>query len=613
MKQNTTARGRNSAIKQQNSPSALYWLGLPALLAILTWFAFEPGLKNGFVDWDDLKYITENGCIQLKGKELFRNLFFGECKFVMGNYHPLTVMTYAWNFQSGKFNPEIYHRTNLILHILNTVLLFFVVYKLTSQKLFTAGFTAALFAFHPLHVESVIWAAERKDVLYTLFLLLAALAWLYMANSNLVARTTVVSVLFILSCLAKGMAVVFPLILILFLWAGNDSFNRFLKDHPIRTWINPPFIEQVIRRAGFKEFIVYFAISLFFGWMAVHSQDTQGGIRDYPQFNVLHRVILACYGFVHYLWKMIIPEGLSAVYPYPLLDENNHLPLKFNLSPLFLAGIVVIGVLSLRYAKFLAFGLLGYTACILPVLQILPVGEAIAADRYFYVSSIPLFIGIAWFIESFFQENKKTHWMVASGVAVLVSGYLFMRTREQVMVWFNDLSLFSNAVLHEPTASQAQNNIGIYWQRAKEFEKALPFYEEAVRLNPRYARAYSNMGACYYDLKRYQESIPIYHKAIQSDPTFADAWYNLGNSWYMLGKYPIAQKFYSRAIELNPYYYAAYYNRAVCKGVLGQHNDALPDYKIAAKGGHPQAQEALRRSNIRWDDAPVIPGLPKKD
>lgn len=610
MKNNTSGKTRTATIKQ-NNPSILYWLGIPALLAVLTWFAFEPGLKNGFVDWDDLKYITENGCIQLKGKELFRNLFFGECKFVMGNYHPLTVMTYAWNFQSGKFNPEIYHRTNLILHIINTMLMFWVVYKLTSRKLFTAGLSAALFALHPLHVESVIWAAERKDVLYTMFLLLAALAWLFMGKSSVVARTSVVSVLFVLSCLAKGMAVVFPLILILFLWVGDDGFNDFLKKNPIRTWVNPSFISDLVKRAGFREFMVYFSISLFFGWMAVHSQDTQGGIRDYPQFNGLHRILLACYGFVHYLWKMLIPEGLSAVYPYPLLDDNNNLPLKFNLSPLFFTGILALGIFSLRYSKYLFMGLLGYAVCILPVLQILPVGEAIAADRYFYVSSIPLFIGLAWYIESFFKEGNTTPVWIATGLAVVVSGYLFMRTREQVMVWFNDLSLFGNAVEHEPTASQAQNNIGIYWQRAKEFEKALPYYQEAVKLNPKYARAYSNMGACYYDLKRYQESLPIYHKAILSDPGFADAWYNLGNSWYMLGKYNIAKKYYAHAIDLNPYYYAAYYNRAVCKGVLGQHNDALTDYKIAAKGGHPQAQEALRRSNISWDDAAPLPGMNK--
>lgn len=612
MKTKAPVKSRNTVAKKSDNSEVLIVLILGALLGILTWFAFEPGLKNKFVDWDDLKYINENGCIQLKGKELINNLFFGECKYVMGNYHPLTVLTYAWNFQSGKFDPEVYHRTNLILHVINTLLLLLAVYKMSSGKLFTAGFAAALFALHPLHVESVIWAAERKDVLYTFFLLLALLAWLYLENSNSIFRTVLVSILFILSCLAKGMAVVFPLLLILILWITNESFNNFFKSNPIKTWLTAEFWQRLFQRSGVKEFIIYFGISLFFGWMAVHSQDTQGGIRDYPQFNVLHRILLASYGFVHYLGKMVIPEGLSAVYPYPLLDEHNTLPLKFNIAPIFLLVIGIITAFSFRFSRMLAFGILGYAICILPVLQILPVGEAIAADRYFYVASIPLFIGIAWFIEKFFQENNRMIFYGASTFAIVISGYLFMRTREQVLVWANDLSLFGNAIEHEPTASQAQNNVGIYWQRAKEFEKALPYYEAAVKLNPVYARAYSNMGACYYDLQRYKESIPIYHKAITSDPDFADAWYNLGNSWYMLGRYDIAKKFYSHAIVLNPYYYAAYYNRAVCKGVLGKHPDALVDYKVAAKGGHPQAQEALRRSNISWTDAPAIPNAPKK-
>jgi len=611
MKAKAPVKSRNTVVKKTDNSGLFILLLLGALLGILTWFAFEPGLKNKFVDWDDLKYITENGCIQLKGKELVNNLFFGECKYVMGNYHPLTVLTYAWNFQSGKFDPEVYHRTNLILHVINTLLLLLAVYKMSSGKLFTAGFAAALFALHPLHVESVIWAAERKDVLYTFFLLLALLAWLYLENSNSTFRTVLVSILFILSCLAKGMAVVFPLILILILWITNESFNNFLKNNPIKTWMSAGFWERLFQRTGVKEFTIYFCISLFFGWMAVHSQDTQGGIRDYPQFNVLHRILLASYGFVHYLWKMVIPEGLSAVYPYPLLDENNSLPMKFNIAPIFLIIIGIITAFSFRFSRMLAFGILGYAICILPVLQILPVGEAIAADRYFYVASIPLFIGIAWFIEKFFQENNRVIFYGSSTLAIVISGYLFMRTREQVLVWANDLSLFGNAIEHEPTASQAQNNVGIYWQRAKEFKKALPYYEAAVKLNPVYARAYSNMGACYYDLQRYKESIPIYHKAITSDPEFADAWYNLGNSWYMLGRYDIAKKFYSHAIVLNPNYYAAYYNRAVCKGVLGLHNDALVDYKTAAKGGHPQAQDALRRSNISWTDAPAIPNAPK--
>jgi len=595
-------KSRNTVPTQLNRQHLWILVCMAFVLGITTWFAFEPGLKNGFVDWDDLKYITENGCIQLKGKDLMNRLFFGECKYIMGNYHPITILTYAWNYQSGKFDPLVYHKMNLYLHIFNSLLIIVLGYKISGGRLFIAGAAAILFALHPVHVESVTWAAERKDVLYTAFLLLAWLAWLYLEKSNIGLRTTLVSILFILSCLSKGMAVVFPLLLLLTLWIQEENFRAFFKN-PTQNLSYIP-VDKAI------EFGVYFIIALFFGWMAVHSQDTQGGIRDYPQYGTLHKFIMANYGFVHYLWKMVWPQGLVAIYPYPILDAGV-LPLKYNIAPFIVLAIIGMVLFSLRYTRTLMFALAGYLICILPVLQILPVGEAIACDRYFYFSSIPLFLGMVWAID-YLSSGKKIAQISAASVIIIISVLLFLRTREQVLVWYNDLSLFSNVIKYEPTASQAHNNVGIYHQRQQDPATALPYYEEAIRLNPKYARAYSNMGACYYDMKKYKESVEIYRKSILSDPKFADAWYNLGNSWYMLGRYDIAQKYYSHAIKLNEYYYAAYYNRAVCKGVRGKHQEAMEDYLIAARGGHPQAQDALRRSGVSWDNrgpASKLPGM----
>lgn len=605
----TKSQPKRKVATKQNSTQQLlpYLIGI--ILALCTWVAFQPGLSNNFVDWDDLKYITENGCIQLKGKELINNLFFGQCKFIMGNYHPLTILSLAWNYQSGQFNPEVYHKTNLILHVLNTLLLYVLVMRLSSGKIFVAGVAAALFALHPQHVESVTWAAERKDVLYTFFLLLAWNSFQMLKDGNQGFRIFLVSLFFILSGLSKGMAVVLPLLLLLGLGLTDSGVKDFLRNHPLKAWFQPMVIKSIVLHPRFIEFVWYFMLSLGFGYLSILSQDTQGGIKSYPEYNVLHRIMLASYGFVHYLWKMIYPEGLSAIYPYPKIVEGA-LPLKFTIAPLIVIALGILTWLSTQFTRGILFAMLGYLLCILPVLQILPVGEAIACDRYFYVSSIPLFIGIAWAIQSVFIQEHKVKLIVASSVFTAISIVFLFLTQQQTKVWFNDLSLFGHAVEHEPMASQAQNNVGIYWQRQKEVEKAIPYYEEAVRLNPNYARAYSNMGAAYYDLKLYRESVDIYRKAITSDPGFADAWYNLGNSWYMLSRFDIAEKYYTHAISLNEYYYAAYYNRAVCKGAQGRHNEALQDYITAAKGGHPQAQDALRRAGVSWDNRAAVPDLP---
>jgi tetratricopeptide (TPR) repeat protein len=602
--------GRKAASAPKGNQQLLPYL-VAAILAALTWFAFQPGLANNFVDWDDLKYITENGCIQLKGRDLFHKLFFGECKFIMGNYHPVTILSLAWNYQSGQFNPEVYHKTNLIFHVLNTLLLYVLVMRLSSGKIFVAAVAAALFALHPQHVESVTWAAERKDVLYTFFLLLAWNSFQMLKDKEQGIRIFLVSVFFILSGLSKGMAVVLPLLMLLGLGLSDESVKQFIKKQTLRSWLQPDVLKSILQHPRFIEFTWYFVLSILFGYMAVLSQDTQGGIKSYPEYGGLHKIMLACYGFVHYLWKMVYPEGLSAIYPYPKIIEGA-LPLKFTIAPIVVVALGLLTWLSTRFTRGILFAMLGYLLCILPVLQILPVGEAIACDRYFYVSSIPLFIGIAWAVQSVWIQNHKSRLAIAGVLFLGINIVLLLLTREQTKVWFNDLSLFNHAVTHEPMASQAQNNVGIYWQRQKEVEKAIPFYEEAVRLNPTYARAYSNMGAAYYDLKQYQASVNIYRKAITSDPVFADAWYNLGNSWYMLTRFDIAEKYYAHAISLNPYYYAAFYNRAVCKGAQGRHSEALEDYITAAKGGHPQAQEALNRSGVNWNNRAAVPSLPGK-
>jgi len=605
MAKSTSVPSKNK-LQPTSKLNSIQGLGVAAIILILaTWFTFQHGIKNKFVDWDDLKYTTENGCIQALTKESFKSIFAGECKIIMGNYHPLTILSLALNYKSAKFNPEAYHKTNLYLHIANILLLLLITWRLTKST-WAASLCAGFFALHPVHVESVIWAAERKDVLYTFFMFGAWWAWLLLQKSSFQLRTIVVSILFIAACLSKGMAVIFPALLLFtegFLLSPTEK-GKFSAIAWFNNWINK---WKETKSQRLVEWGVYILIALIFGYVAIHAQDSQGGIREYPQYNALDRIVLAFYAFMHYLYKMIAPFELSAIYPYPL-QENGWMPTKFYILAL-IGFITFMGTLiSLRFTSWIALAIGGYLIIILPVLQLLPVGETIASDRYFYVSCIPLFMVIArWWP----APSKAPLKIISSIIAVAILGGWAYKSYEQVKVWNYDLSLFSHVIEVEPTASQAYNNVGIFHQKAKKPDVALPYYEEAVRLNPKYARAYSNMGACYYDKKDYKYSIVIYKKAIIADPTFADAWYNIGNSYYMIGLYSLAEKKYSRAIELNKVYYGAYYNRAVCKGIQGRHAEALVDYKIAAKGGNPQAQQALKNSGISWTDAPSVK-LPNK-
>ncbi len=343
----------------------IYWLIAGLLLTLLVYF---PSLINGFTNWDDNEYINNPfvNNLSLAGVVKTFSIYFS------GNYHPLTLISLGLDHMIGGNNPFIYHFTNLLLHLLNTLLVFLLVKRLTQNNLL-ALLTFILFGVHTLHVESVAWVSERKDVLYSFFYLASLIIYTSYASGRKGVFYGLSILFFLLSLLAKGQAIMLVVIL--------------------------PLIDYVKGRKWFSlkvlsEKIPFFLLSLLFILIAFRAQESANAI-DYSYFTRPERFAFASFGMAQYLIKSILPLGLSAYYPYPPRLLSGGIPSFYWLYiislPIFLTGSYFL----FKRSRIYAFGLCMFFLNLLPLLQLIPVGGAMMADRYFYMPSVGLLLCLA--------------------------------------------------------------------------------------------------------------------------------------------------------------------------------------------------------------------------
>jgi tetratricopeptide (TPR) repeat protein len=556
---------KESLTKESMVPVLIACFGL----AIICLIAYFPGLSNALVDWDDLQYVYEVSLINDLSFGGIRHIF---SRYLMGNYHPFTVLSLIFNYNLSGVEPFSYHLTNLVIHIFNSILVLLVILRMNKGML-AAGITAALFAVHPMHVESVVWAAERKDVLYTFFFLCSFLSYLKYIHTGHFRLMALALVLFIFSCFSKGMAVTLPLIM----FAADYAMGR--KN------VKNLFVEK----------IPFLLVSMVFGIVAVDAQQKWGAIADFPEYGFIDRIFLAIYSFVFYLNKMIVPTGLSAFYPYPVKTGNWFPPLiYFSLMVLFIYK--ALAFYTIKREKFVFFGILFYGISILPMVQLLPVGDMIAADRYFYVSSIGLFFiaGVVaeklvnWYGLKFVYLNTSIIMFFAAIIGILT--YL---SNQQSRVWKNDFTLLTHALKAQPLSHVANTKMGINHQLAGRTDQAIEYYEKALSLR-RNSTAANNLGQCYVDKKQYALSLPYFQLSIALKPNDSQTWFNMGNAYDSLGNYNEAVRDYTIALEHDKNLFKAYNNRACAFFALGKWEEGNEDMRIAARGGHATAIQYLK-------------------
>ncbi len=512
---------------------------------------YLPSLNNALTNWDDRLYIIDNPMIRFLSWEHIREMF---TTFYAGNYHPLTMLSLAVDYRFGKTEPFAYHLTNILLHAANAVLVYFVIRRLT-RKTGVAVLAGLLFGLHPLHVESVAWVSERKDVLYAFFFLLSLLCYIRFAADTENKKCYWLSILFfILSLLSKGQAVSLAVTLVL--------ADYFLG-------------RKLLSREVILEKIPFFALALAFGVIAVVAQaDVRAMLLEH--FPWYERVAFASYGLLMYVVKLILPLGLSAFYPYPVVHTADAIPVLYWACILIWIVPAIVLFKSYRRSKVVFFSILFFLVNIFPVLQLLPVGSAIMADRYAYVPSIGYCLLFGWVLAGTdLLQKYRSGYMI--GAAYLVFAGILAVQRTQV--WKDSLSLWSDVIAKRPKAALAWYNRGLAKKDAGDIRGALDDFSESIRINPNMAASYNNRAFARKLLKDYRGAIEDYTRTIGLDSAYTLAWYNRGVAKKELRDFSGAISDLDKAISLNPADPYAYFHRAVAKSQSGDPGGAADDYR----------------------------------
>ncbi|MES2591870.1 MAG: tetratricopeptide repeat protein [Bacteroidota bacterium] len=542
------------------------------LVLALVFVVFLPALTNSFVNWDDPKYILNNVIIKdLSGKGI-KAMF---TSFYAGNYHPLTALSNAIEFKLFGLNPKPFHFFNLVLHLANTLLVFSIIRKL-CKDIRIALVVSLLFGIHPMHVESVAWIAERKDVLYTFFYLIAITKYIRFRESKDTKQYVFMVIAFLCSLLSKSAAVVFPVTLLVL-----DYYST-----------------KTITKAAIINKLPLFCLSIIFGFVALKSQKAEGALSDLTiVYSYADRIFLVLHSIVFYLAKLVLPVGLSAFHSYP--DKVNELlPWYYYLSPVIL-GLVFFAIYKLKkYRNELIFGFLFFVVNIILVIQIIPVGQAFVAERYSYVPYIGLFFIVAtlfFYALDNFKSNKMTIQVTGVICILILSGTTFSRTK----VWKDGVTLWTDVINKYPAVYFAYYNLGNAHKDNKDYPKAIEAYSGALKVNADYSSALFNRAHAYADMQNHQAAVDDYTKVIKLTPKGFEANYNRGVSNATLKNYDAAIADFTASIEIEPKRADTYYSRGNMKASKMLFEEAMSDYSMAIKMDPKYADAYNNRGNCK--------------
>lgn len=541
------------------------WLPV-VLLLLVTAAAYVRIGELDFVSVDDPAYVTQNSNV-LEGITR-EGLGWAFTAFHSANWHPITWISHMVDVQIFGMRPLGHHLTSLLFHIANVLLLFVAMQRLTGER-WKSAFVAALFAVHPLHVESVAWVAERKDVLSTFFLFLTLLAYIRYAKKPSFVGYAYVFVALGLGLMAKPMLVTAPLILLM------------LDYWPLRRGLSWTIIREKAPLAGLA------LASCVVTYIAQRQGGAVQGLDLYPLGVRTANAAVAC---IAYLGKMIWPARPAVLYPHP----GTSLPLwQVAMSTTLLAGITWTVV---RYAKrvpYLAVGWLWYVVTLIPVIGLVQVGKQAMADRYTYIPLIGIFVAITWGLHELggrLRSGIRRPAAVGLGAAVILA--LTGVTIAQTAYWRSGVTVFTRALQVTPDSYIINYCLADAYLEDKKPAEAVPFLREAVRLKPDFASGHDVLGYALAQQGLLDEGIEEIRRALEINPKLATAWNNMGGVLSQQKNYEKAITYFKRAIEITPNYVQAHINLGGAFEQMGRLDEAETHYRAAVEAG-PKSATAL--------------------
>lgn len=539
-------------IEQNNKTNTDFWKISFVLLA--TFCAFIPTFDNQFVNWDDPANITENPQLQTLTAQNFINIFTHN---IMGGYNPLSIVTFF--FEKSLFGAEnlarIIHANNLLLHLLTT----FFVWRLTivmGLSRWSAFAVALLFGIHPMRVESVAWATERKDVLFGVFYFSALLNYSKYLTQNFQKKYLFyTAILFVFALFSKVQSVSLPLsMLVLDYWFSHREQYFSIK------WVGQKIIEKWFFWLG------ALAMGIATITLLVEAKTIAA---DVVKFSWIERLMIASYTFFVYITKCIYPYIMSALYPYPSKIEGIH----FYLSPLLVLGsVALLGWAYQKEKKILVFALLFFFVNFIFVSQIVGAGQAYLADRFTYVPYFGFFVLMASGFDLLRGGAIKTFVDIAFGIYMLV---FFAMTWTQTKTWRDAETLWTQALKYENSATPFLNR-GIYRREQKKIDAAIKDLQEAVRLSPK-GNTLNSLAKTYFDLGKDDLAFQYYTKATAVDSTLAEVWINLGALHGRAGRADEALANVNKGISLDSTNKQGYSTRSLVWQMLQRFDLALAD------------------------------------
>ncbi len=486
-----------------------------------------------FVNYDDNNYVLVNDYVP--HGLTWRGIAWAFTTFYHSNWHPLTWISFMLDAHLFGLNPAAFHGMNLLFHAANTLLVFLVLLRMTGG-FWQSLAVGILFAIHPLHVESVAWVSERKDVLSTFFMLLAIGAYgRYSAHSEKKGQLYLVIILFALALLTKSMPVTLPLLLLLL---DHWPLGRI----PVNAgWI----IQRKVLGTLVLEKLPLFMLSLFAGVMTMLAQKHSGAMGDLTAFPFTDRLVNAIWSYWNYIVKMVWPAELAVFYPYAAVPAW-----KLALSGSLLLALTVLSVIQRNGRPYLIVGWFWYLISFLPVIGLIQVGTPAMADRYTYIPLIGLFIIIAWGLGEWARGRVRK---IALGVfAVSVLFCLIGLTQRQVGFWQNSLTLFYHTLNITRDNYVIHRNLGMVYNTQKRFKEATEEFVKSIRIKPNTLESFNDFGNDLAKKGGLEDALACYAAVLEIRPDFAPALFNGAIVLEKLGRPEDAIRNYEKVLGLMP-------------------------------------------------------------